>query len=357
MSKRSLGMGYVVGTGVVLSLVLLVHAVLALQVGVYALAVVCSGLVPALTLVGANYWLPRSGLDGEEVWTVAEWGGFGIAVLTLVNVAVLLSDVTIVRYVPGLLASSVAIGGFVGFLVGAHLELRRSARRLSQSNDVLNRVLRHDMRNDLNVALGHLTQLERTTSGEATEHVDRLRETIDDMTTTTEKARQIDVALAADRRSQRPVDVVPHIRERVDAVRRAYPEATVELDCPDELVVHADWLLGTVLDNLVENAIVHNEGTPSLTVAVERCGQTACIRVTDDGPTIPETELDVFSEGTETPLHHSKGVGLWLVTWVVESYGGDVTFGTSDTGGNVVEIELQTASWVEKQRWGDLFAR
>ncbi|MFC7027586.1 sensor histidine kinase [Halomicroarcula sp. GCM10025710] len=139
------------------------------------------------------------------------------------------------------------------------------------------------------------------------------------MTTTTEKARQIDVALAADRRSQRPVDVVPHIRERVDAVRRAYPEATVELDCPDELVVHADWLLGTVLDNLVENAIVHNEGTPSLTVAVERCGQTACIRVTDDGPTIPETELDVFSEGTETPLHHSKGVGLWLVTWVVES--------------------------------------
>ncbi|MFC6862302.1 ATP-binding protein [Halomicroarcula sp. GCM10025817] len=357
VSKRSLGMGYVVGTGVVLSLALVLHAITAMQVGLYALLVVCSGLVPALSLVGANYWLPRSGLDGEEVWTVAEWGGFGIAVLTLANVAVLLSDVELVRYVPGLLASSIAVGGFVGILVGALLELRRSARRLSQSNDVLNRVLRHDMRNDLNVALGHLSQLERTAEGETADHVDRLRETIDDMATTTEKARQIDVALAADRRSQRPVDVVPYVRDRVAAVRRAYPEATVELDCPDELVVHADWLLGTVLDNLVENAVVHSEGTPSLSVVVERRGTTAYVQVRDDCPAIPDAELDVFSAGGETPLHHSKGVGLWLVTWVVESYGGDVSFRNTESDGNVVELELRTASWVERRRWHGLLDR
>jgi signal transduction histidine kinase len=343
-------MGYVVGAGVVLSLALLVHAISALQVSVYAFLIVGAGLVPALTLAGANFWLPRSGLGGEEVWTVAEWGGLGIALLTLVNVGVLLSDVSIQAYLPAILASSVAIGGFVGILIGALLELRRSTRRLSQSNDVLNRVLRHDMRNNLNVALGHLSQLERTTSGDATEHVEQLRQTIDEMATTTEKARQIDVALAADRRSQRPVDIVPYVSERIEAVQRAYPEASVELDCPDSVTVHADWLLGTVLDNLIENAVVHTDGTPSLHLSVERRGSIAEIRIVDEGPAIPETELDVFSTGAETPLHHSKGVGLWLVTWVVESYGGDVSFGRTDSGGNVVTLELRTATWFEERK-------
>lgn len=344
-------MGYVVGTGVVLSLALLVHAITALEVGVYAVLIVVTGLVPALTLAGANYWLPRSGLGGDEVWTVAEWGGFGIALLTLVNVGVIVSDISVEAYLPALLASSVAIGGFVGILIGALLELRRSARRLSQSNDVLNRVLRHDMRNNLNVALGHLSKLERTTEGEAATHVDELRRTIDEMATTTEKARQIDVALAADRRAQEPVDIVPYVSDRVEAVRRAYPEATVELDCPESVTVHADWLLGTVLDNLIENAVVHSDGTPSLQVSVERRTNVAEIRIVDDGPEIPEEELDVFSSGAETPLHHSKGVGLWLVTWVVESYGGDVSFGTTEAGGNVVTLELRTASWLEERQW------
>lgn len=343
-------MGYVVGAGVVLSLALLVHALYALEVGVYALLIVGAGLVPALTLAGANFWLPRSGLGGEEVWTIAEWGGFGIALLTLVNVGVILSDIAIQAYLPAILASSVAIGGFVGILVGALLELRRSARRLSQSNDVLNRVLRHDMRNNLNVALGHLSQLERTTSGEATEHVEDLRRTIDEMATTTEKARQIDVALAADRRSQQPIDVVPYVTDRVEAFRRAYPEAAVDLDCPDSATVHADWLLGTVLDNLIENAVVHSDGTPSIRLSVEQRGSYVVVRIVDDGPAIPESELDVFSAGGETPLHHSKGVGLWLVNWVVESYGGDVSFGRTDSGGNVVALELRTATWFEEHK-------
>jgi len=349
LSKRSLGTGYVVSAGVVLSLALLAHAVVAFRARQSWLLVVLVGLVPALVLVGANYWLPRCGIDGQQVWTVANWCGFGIGLFTLINFAVLLTGVPVLVAGPELLASSVATAGFVGLLVGTLLELRRSNQRLAQSNDVLNRVLRHDMRNDLNVALGRLSELERTTSGEASEHTEALRTVVDEMITTTEKASQIDVALAADQRCREPVDLVPYVQGRIDAVRAASPEADVDATLPSEAMVHADWLLGSVLDNLIENAVVHSDGAPSLSITVDVDGPTTTVRVSDDCPAIPDDELDVFSGRVETPLHHSKGVGLWLVIWVVESYGGEVSFDRTEDG-NVVTLELRTATWLARRR-------
>jgi len=213
-------MGYVVGTGVALSLALLVHAVMAIRTGPSALLVVLVGFVPALALVGANYWLPQSGLRGAQVWTVAEWSGLGIGLLTLLNLAVLFADVSVATVRSGLLASSVAIGGFVGILVGTLLELRRSRDRLAKSNDVLNRILRHDVRNRLNVMLGHVSELERTTGGEAADQTEQLRQSVEKLVTTTEKARQIDVALNTHQRDQHPVDLVGALEQRLDALER-----------------------------------------------------------------------------------------------------------------------------------------
>ena len=350
LSKQSLGTGYVVGTGVALSLALVAHVVTALSAGPPAVGIALFGMVPALVLVAANVWLPRSGLEGTQVWTVAEWGGLGIGLVTLVHLAISFSGVPAASMRTAILASSVALGGFVGILVGTVLELRRSRRRLAQSNDVLNRVLRHDLRNRLNVVLGHLNELERTTDGET----DELRESIEGLLSTTEKARQIDVALNTHQRDHHPVDLVGAVAQRLDALERAHPEATIERDLPEAAPVRADWLLGSVLDNLVENTVVHSETVPSLAVSVDADGRTTTLRIVDDCPTIPQTELDVFSARAETPLQHSKGVGLWLVIWVVESYGGEVTFGTTGSDGNVVTLEFRTATWLSGHPLGDL---
>ena len=352
LSKGTLGMGYVVGAGVALSLALLVHAATAIRAGPSALLVVLVGFVPALALAGANYWLPRSGLRGAQMWTVAEWSGLGIGLLTLLNLAVLFAGVSLATVRTGLLASSVAIGGFVGILVGTLLELRRSRDRLAQSNDILNRILRHDVRNRLNVMLGHLSALEHTAEGERARRTEQLGQCVERLITTTEKARRIDVALGAERRVQRPVDLVPAVEERLAAVRRAHPEATVETDLPDEAMVQADWLLGSVLDNVIENSVVHSTTAPTLSVGVDVDGAATTLVVADDCPEIPESELNVFASGNETQLRHSKGVGLWLVIWVVEGYGGEVSFETADGNGNVVTLEFKTAGWLAGRRFG-----
>ena len=343
LTKQSLGTGYVVATGVVITGALLAHGISTVQLSLIDLVILGVGLTPALALVAANYWLPVSGLSGDQVWTAAKWCGLGIALFTLIKIVVLLAPVPQSSMVPSILASGVAVGGFGGVLFGWLLELRRSRRRLAQSNEVLFRVLRHDLRNDLNVALGHLGELRRETAErddpKSRAHVEQLNDTIDDIIGTTEKARQIEFAFDADRRAQQPIDLVPCVREQAKKITQSHPETTVELDLPEQSKVYADWMLDTVLQNIIENAVVHCEDTPTLYISVEEHGRTVFVHVGDNCPSIPQHERDVLNSGVETQLCHSKGIGLWLTTWIVESYGGAVHLMTSGDG-NTVTLEL-----------------
>ena len=76
-------------------------------------------------------------------------------------------------------------------------------------------------------------------------------------------------------------------------------------------------------------------------VAVDPSPETVSITVTDDGPGIPDHELDVLT-GSEpiTQLSHGSGLGLWLVVWVTESYGGTVSFEESDEGGAKITLRV-----------------
>jgi signal transduction histidine kinase len=64
------------------------------------------------------------------------------------------------------------------------------------------------------------------------------------------------------------------------------------------------------------------------------------IEVRDDGPGIPEQERSVLLEGTETPLRHGSGLGLWLVYWGVVRLGGDLQFREREPRGSTVAVRL-----------------
>ena len=65
------------------------------------------------------------------------------------------------------------------------------------------------------------------------------------------------------------------------------------------------------------------------------------VRVADDGPGIPEQELDILRKGHETQLQHGSSLGLWLAYWLVSAMGGDLRFDDNEPRGAVVTIEFQ----------------
>jgi len=215
-------------------------------------------------------------------------------------------------------------------------------KRREESLRVINRVLRHNLRHDLTVLAGYgdyvASEADDEDLVEAGEHVhDAARE----LENIGEKGREIQSALAAGRAEHTTVDLVAAVEDVVAEVARDHPSASVSTDLPNELFVECGPRIDEAIENVVENGIVHNDGTPTIEIRLRERDGWAEIRVSDDGPGIPEPEREVVTgRRAITQLEHASGLGLWLVKWIVEGYGGLIDFGESDLGGTAVTIRL-----------------
>ncbi|NLV10190.1 PAS domain S-box protein [Halomicrobium mukohataei] len=213
-------------------------------------------------------------------------------------------------------------------------EQRERQRRL----EVLNRVLRHNLRNDMTVILGTAEELVGRADDE--EHrtlLKRLLRKAEGVVSLSDRAREIEAAVRRDPATTDSVSVPDIVESVVDELATEHPEATLRTDC-DPVPPIADPRLRTALYETVQNALEHNE-TPTVSVDVTADAESVCIRIEDDGSGIPADELAVVTGDAEiTQLTHGTGLGLWLITWLIESYGGTVTF--ENTAGTTVTLRV-----------------
>jgi len=201
---------------------------------------------------------------------------------------------------------------------------------------VLNRVLRHNLRNDLNVANGYLEIGRERADDETSEMLAIAARNVESVLELGEKARTVERTLGRDELGTEPVAVGGLIDEIVDELRAEYG-GTADNRVPDSLVIETNpQLLESLFQNLLENAFEHNDrNKPAVSVDVVVDGSTARFDIRDNGPGIPDHELQVIDEGQETDLEHGSGIGLWLVTWSTAALGGEVSFETGDDGTTV----------------------
>jgi signal transduction histidine kinase len=208
-------------------------------------------------------------------------------------------------------------------------------RTREQQLSVLNRVLRHNLRNDLDVVLAHAERIE----DDDTRAV--VRETATDLVALGRKARRAQSVMTACTDPPSTVDLSELARSVAAEHDHKHDDATVETVGPERLPVstHPD-VLRQALDELVENAITHAEA-PSVELRVSEPSDTAAaVAVADDGPGIPERERAVLQGSQETQIQHATGIGLWFVAWAVTQLGGDLRFTENDPHGSVVTIQL-----------------
>jgi signal transduction histidine kinase len=223
-------------------------------------------------------------------------------------------------------------------------ELKAHEQRLS----VTNRILRHNLRNELNIILGHVEILENR--GSDNDDLDKIRAALDRLMDAAEKARDIQSSLQDEEESS-PVDVVPIAESVVDRYRETAPHVDITLVSPATVTALAtgDTALETVLKNVIENAIEHNDReNPQVEVTVEQDDGEVLVHVADDGPGLPPEEQRVLERGRETQLEHGSGLGLWLVYWLVTGMGGEISFERNDPRGTIVTIHLETAAEPER---------
>ena len=271
----------------------------------------------------------RSACLGEPLSTLHETGDHGPA------------DVpkTIDRLGRRLQTNRSAVEGRTGDVMGYAIVYRdiTEKQRRRQRIKVLNRLLRHNVRNELAVVEG-LTQLADTDDPkQRRQRIDEIETVIEGLVDLSRQAHSVERHLSVtDRTIERvPVaDVVVRVAERL---RQEYPTADVDTDVPAELAVSTyAQQFEVVLENIAENGIQHNEAADAyLSITAARDADGVAVRVTDNGPGIPPHELQAIEASESSQLYHGSGLGLWLSSWVVTVLGGALDFEVTDEGTRV----------------------
>jgi len=208
-----------------------------------------------------------------------------------------------------------------------------------QQLDVLNRVLRHNLRNALNVIDGNAAMLNAGLENDSLQsHVDGIERRVSNLEELSEKAVTVRSLFDQGRSTTTACDVQALLMRVATEFEDRHPDARVVVDAPEEsLYVNADVRLKMALSELVNNAVVHNNRTtPEVQLTTEtvvRDGEPAVeIVITDNGPGIPKHERRAIENGEETPLQHGTGLGLWLVYWAMSLLGGDIHIDDADPG-------------------------
>lgn len=226
-------------------------------------------------------------------------------------------------------------------------------RRSEQTVSVLNRVLRHNVRNDANVVGGVLSTIRDAVPPEERELVDRAICRVDRLLERAETARDLHELLERSSAALAPVDLGAMAAAAVDGIGEGTPathavraddEVTFHLNLPDAPVwVLADEALSRAVDAVVENAVEYNEGAESTVwLSVAATDAEATLTVEDDGPGIDADRSEyLFGRSEESQLRHGQGLSLFFVDRLLAFYGGAVSYRPRDPTGSAFELRFR----------------
>ncbi len=229
-------------------------------------------------------------------------------------------------------------------IVGLQVMVQDATQRRQREGliSVINRVLRHNVRNKMTVIGGRAEILAAKLDGEHKQNADAIVQAASQLLSLTESARHIEA-----NRELSPaletIDLAPVVADSVDQLETRYPNATVTAEIPETALARTLPRIETALWELLENAAEHTGPEPTVTVSVSRTDEQIHIAISDDGPGFPEDERQVLADGKEEPLVHGQGLGLYLTYWIVTTLDGDITVPKSQSG-TIVTVRLPAAT-------------
>lgn len=236
--------------------------------------------------------------------------------------------------------------GNVVTVVGISTDITEQKRRENEL-DALNRILRHDIRNDVNVVSGWAELLEDHVDDEGRQYLQRIADAAEHVLELTEIAGEYARTVTDDHDLQtEPIPLRETLQRELDVCRESYPDAefVVDGELPD-VDVAANEMLGSVFRNLLNNAVRHNDkDDPVVEIRCETAADTVTVSVADDGPGVPDHQKQlVFEQGEKGLGSSGTGMGLYLVQTLVEQYDGDVRVADNDPTGSVFSVTFPQA--------------
>lgn len=218
-------------------------------------------------------------------------------------------------------------------------------RRQEEIAAVMNRALRHNLRTSINNIIGY-AELTEQGVGDTEEYMQIIREEGEWLIKLGDTLRAVRRSLEGSRHDSISMSVEELLDPLLEEYRSQYPWASISVEYRTASQVKGGSPLQVALDNVIENALEHNDSdSPTVDIQVRDAPNGWLeLQIADDGPGISEQERELILGETEiTQLQHGTGIGLWITRWIVEIFEGEVLIDTSNEG-TMVTLRLQQAT-------------
>ena len=210
-------------------------------------------------------------------------------------------------------------------------DVRETIETLARSTD--------DLEGNLSILQQLLEEIDQFPTEEAQINVKNILESSTDLSSLSARARQFQQVISTEN-VQESIEIKSLLTNLKAEYQETYPDAEIELNSVDITIRgHTDGIR-VALGELIENAIKHNEKTPShVNIEVTKANaDRVSIQVLDNGPGIPTMEREVLANGEETPLLHGSGLGLWTVHWIATRFGASIEITDNQPAGSIVTL-------------------
>ncbi len=221
----------------------------------------------------------------------------------------------------------------------AHRDLERRKEMI----EMYDRLLRHDLGNDLQVIAGFADVVAGQVDGQTEEYAGKIQRAAESAADLIQRVGDL-VSTLESQDNPEPQDLATVLGDTVRDVRANYGSLTVDFEpSAFEYQVYGGDLLDSVFTNIMSNAAVHNEGEVHMRVApVETSSDEITVCFDDDGNGIsPDLRENIFEMGVKGQESSGTGFGLGFVRALTESYGGRVSVAESDAGGAEFRVTLE----------------
>jgi len=226
-------------------------------------------------------------------------------------------------------------------------ENRRIVRQHTEQLEFLNGVLRHNIRNGMQVidSNADLLGAHIGPDPDSQRYLDRIRARTAELSDLTARIRSITDTVTTDPDGRLwPVELKPALTEQIAVIEDRHDNVDIEFRCETEPIVRANGLIEDVFEIILQNAVEHNDADrPRIEIEVTHVGDWLQVHVADNGPGISDHLKESLFERNVSVSETAHGFGLYFVSLILDLFGGEVWFEDNEPRGTIAVLEFQRA--------------
>ncbi len=211
-------------------------------------------------------------------------------------------------------------------------------KRSEERREFLHSVLRHDVKNKIQLSKGYLKLLEEKDEN-LDQYIEKLYKSIESAEDIIEKIKTLERVGEGEEIQRLKLSRI--IDQIVSNYQEKARDKGVDLEVKEiTSKVRGGALLLNLFENLIENSIKHSR-CDRIIVESEVKGDQVVVSVKDDGKGLTdELKEKIFERGYKKGKTSGSGLGMYLVKKIAESYGGKVEVKDAAIGGARFDVRL-----------------